>query len=185
MTKETDVRLQVVSQKVSKTLTGYKQSLETGQKISAALLGKPKPKDFSSKVSVRLREGYSKGTIKVSPRAGRGKGGYRIDLGHYVRSSFEANYCRFLKWLGVEYRYEPKRFVLTLPNGTTTYAPDLFLPALNLWRELKGYMREDDALKLKLFKEQYPSEEIDLVFQTEGNWTKMTNILKNEIPNWE
>src|SRR3990172_2886201 len=49
------------------------------------------------------------------PKHGSAKGGTRTDLGFYVRSSWEANYARYLKWLQsngeiIEWHYEPDTF---------------------------------------------------------------------------
>ena len=49
------------------------------------------------------------------PKNRRAKGGTRKDLGFYVRSTWEANYARYLKWLQLngqieEWAYEPKTF---------------------------------------------------------------------------
>lgn len=38
------------------------------------------------------------------------RGGHRDDLGHFVRSSWEANFARVLQFLKVEYIYEPLEF---------------------------------------------------------------------------
>lgn len=173
-------------ERIRATLTGRKYSPDHGQKISKALTGKPKPQGFGQRVSQARRAGFRDGTIKVSPLSGYGKGGYRVDLGHFCRSRFEANYCRFLNLIGVEYQYEPKRFVLVLPDGMErTYAPDLYLPSLNLWRELKGYMSTKGADKIEAFRKQYPTEQLDVVFEQKGNWPKMISSLKKEIPSWE
>ena len=40
------------------------------------------------------------------------KSGIRADLGFYVRSSWEANFARLLLYLGILFKYEPKRFLL-------------------------------------------------------------------------
>ena len=57
------------------------------------------------------------------------KGGFRADLGHYVRSSWEADYARVLVYLGQPYEYESRTFVLTRSDGSTlTYTPDFYLP---------------------------------------------------------
>jgi hypothetical protein len=52
------------------------------------------------------------GARRVGGRYAHATGGKRADLGGlYVRSNMEANYLRFLTFLGIPWRYEPKTFV--------------------------------------------------------------------------
>ena len=46
--------------------------------------------------------------------AQHGKHSFRKDLHHYCRSKWEANYCRYLLWLGKKYQYEPKTFIMSI-----------------------------------------------------------------------
>lgn len=90
------------------------------------------------------------------------KAGFRKDLGHFVRSSWEANFCRILKHLGIQYEYETKTF--PLQNGET-YTPDFYLPNKNRYYEIKGYNYNDkyarfaneNNAKLTLIDERYYS----------------------------
>lgn len=98
--------------------------------------------------------------------------GYQFDLGHPVRSGWERKYADWLIQQGIQYFYEPKRFML---NGIA-YIPDFFLPAkrmikfgvhekdvndnliqnggiwLDTWIEVKGYMGDKDKEKIDRFK---------------------------------
>jgi len=76
---------------------------ETGKKISQKLKGRK-----NLKASITLKRRILNGEIKLSPFAGYSKYGFRKDLNHFVRSSWEANTCRILKFLGVEYKYETR-----------------------------------------------------------------------------
>ena len=85
------------------------------------------------------------------------KAGYREDLGHYVRSSWEADMARVFRYLGWEYQYEPQTFELVKDDGKKfTYTPDFFVPEQNTWFEIKGWMDNVSAEKTALFQEQYP-----------------------------
>ncbi len=85
------------------------------------------------------------------------KSGYREDLGHYVRSSWEADIARVFRYLGWEYQYEPQTFELVKANGSTiTYTPDFYVPEQNIFYEIKGWMDDVSAEKIALFNEQYP-----------------------------
>jgi len=87
-------------------------------------------------------EAQSKGIIKT-PSAGRA--GYRTDLsdGNYYKSSLEADFARFCKFINLEYLYEEKTFKISDSDGKTRrYTPDFFLPDLNLYVELKGIRKD-------------------------------------------
>jgi len=94
--------------------------------------------------------------------------GFREDLGHYVRSSWEADFARVLKHLGTPYQYEPRRFTLSRADGSTlTYAPDFFVPESRCFYEIKGWMDERSAEKIRLFREQYPDETLVVIDKTQ------------------
>jgi DNA polymerase III alpha subunit len=95
------------------------------------------------------------------------KSGYREDLGHYVRSSWEADLARVFRHLGWEYQYEPRTFELSRENGTTlTYTPDFYVPEQNTFYEVKGWMDSASAEKIVLFREQYPEQNLIVVDKT-------------------
>ena len=94
--------------------------------------------------------------------------GYRKDLGHYVRSSWEADFARVLKHIGVQYRYEARRFTLSRADGSTlTYAPDFFVPESHCFYEIKGWMDDKSAEKIRLFREQFPNETLVVIDKTQ------------------
>lgn len=66
----------------------------------------------------QIKNGKSKG--KNNPSYGKvyhSKSGFRKDLGHSVRSSWEANVCRILNKYNIVYEYEKHTF--KLKDGTT------------------------------------------------------------------
>jgi len=84
------------------------------------------------------------------------KGGFRKDLGHYVRSAWEADFARILKLHNVDYDYEPQSFVLKKANGeVVNYTPDFYTSVDNTFYEIKGWMHEADQEKIDLFRQQY------------------------------
>jgi hypothetical protein len=64
------------------------------------------------------------------------RGGYRKDLGHYVRSSWEANFARLLIYLKKSYAYEPKTFNV---GNDMYYTPDFL--SNNIYYEIKGHAK--------------------------------------------
>jgi len=115
--------------------------------------------------------------------AQHGKHAFKKDLGHHCRSNWEANYIRFLLWIGKKYKYEPKTFVITLPDGIKgTYTPD-FLVNDNEWHELKGWENRSKLKKWEIFQKQYPKEKFLLIDRTK--YKQIEKTYKYIIPNWE
>lgn len=139
--------------KISSTLMSVPKSIEHNQKVSKSVKkawedGKFDTKEY--KEAVRL--GYENGKDtsgknnhmygKPAPKgSGTGKGGIRKDIGHYVRSAWEANICRIIKYIGREYQYEPTRFFLNIDGKDCSYCPDIYFPAKNLYYEIKGHAK--------------------------------------------
>jgi hypothetical protein len=92
----------------------------------------------------------------------RGKGGFREDLGHYVRSNWEANFARILRLQGKSYEYEPKSFQLAEGN---TYTPDFLVDGV--FYEIKGYWTEVAKHKLESFRKQFPDVVVQIIEGTE------------------
>lgn len=108
-----------------------------------------------------------------------GKGGKREDLGHYVRSNWEANVARILKFQGRKYEFEKHSFQLS--NGKV-YIPDFYLPEENLYLEVKGVMIEKCLSKYNLAKKEYPGENFKLISPKE--YDKLRLEYKDKIL-WE
>jgi hypothetical protein len=107
-------------------------------------------KNMSIGAARRIRENNS--------RSERGKGGYREDLGHYVRSNWEANFARILKLQGKQYKYEPLTF--TLSSGKT-YTPDFLVG--ETFYEVKGYWTELAKNKFESFLKDYPNVKVKII----------------------
>lgn len=80
-----------------------------------------------------------------------GNGGFREDLGIYVRSNWEANFARILKYSNIEFLYEPDTFCV---SEAVTYTPDFKVG--KVYFEIKGYMDEKSKNKIKLFRQKFP-----------------------------
>jgi hypothetical protein len=110
------------------------------------------------------------------------KSGIREDLGHFVRSTWEANYARILKYLNVQYEFEPDIIWLKRSDGTEiSYRPDFKVG--NLYIEIKGYWYGDAIEKMKMLKEQYPDIEVKIIDARIYN--RLQKVYKNKINNWE
>lgn len=84
----------------------------------------------------------------------RGKGGFRQDIGLYVRSRWEANFARILIHLQVPFQYEKRTFHL---SDGRTYTPDFCIDG-SVWIEIKGYMGVAAHSKIEQFRADYPDE---------------------------
>jgi len=73
-----------------------------------------------------------------------------------MRSSWEMAYAKYLDKLGIKWLYESKTFDL----GDCTYTPDFYLPEQNKYIEIKGWWRNNDKRKFKLFIKKYPNKNI-------------------------
>jgi hypothetical protein len=95
--------------------------------------------------------------------SGIGKSGFREDIGHFVRSTWEANFARWLRYLDIPYIYEPKGFRLS--NGKVYILdfciyPDSDIPT---YIEIKGYKNNEFMDKYNLFCSDYPNIEVGLI----------------------
>jgi len=88
-----------------------------------------------------------------------GKCGVRSDLGHYVRSRWEANVGRWLLWQKLEYCYEPQVFDL---DGEG-YCPDFWVRDWRVWFEVKGLWHARSRRKVKNFLQQNPKDRLVIV----------------------
>lgn len=129
----------------------------------------------------KMRAGYS-----------RSRGGSREDLGgQYFRSSWEANYARYLNWLKekgeiVGWEYEPKTFIFEkIKRGTRAYTPDfrVTFESHYEWHEVKGWMDDKSRTRLDRMARYFPGEKVILV---DSKWFKSANkTLRSLIQNWE
>ena len=116
----------------------------------------------------------------------RARGGKRKDLNNiYFRSSWEANVARYYNHKNIKWKFEPKQFIFeNADDGIVSYTPDFYLPELDKWVEVKGWMDEKSRKKLDKFKTYYPLEysKLELVAKTEY---KEISKNKDKILNWE
>ena len=142
-----------------------------GRKISMALSGRSLESLWGKEKAEKFKKAHSKRNKGTNnPMFGKSpphrKGGFRIDLEHYVRSSWEADFARILRLHHLDYQYEPKTFTLQKDNKILTYTPDFYVPSQNTFYEIKGWLHSIDTEKINLFKEQYPQTNLVLISAT-------------------
>ncbi len=150
--------------------------------------GPEKAAEIRAKISARL-SGRGNPMYGRPPKENKtyAKDGYREDLGHYVRSSWEADMARVFRYLGWEYHYESRTFELVRTDGSTlTYTPDFFLPEQDTWYEIKGWMDNASAEKIALFQQQYPECKLVVVDKTlfAEFQVKYANLVDWECPEY-
>ena len=121
----------------------------------------------------------------------RSNGGFRKDIGMYVRSSWEHNYALVLNWRQergqiVRWEYEPETFEFPVKRGNRSYKPDfkVFFPdGHHEWHEVKGYMDADSRVKLKRMAKYYPEEVVKLI---DGPvYRDLSKLFQKMLPGWE
>lgn len=135
--------------------------------------------------------GYSKINMNTNAYS-RTKSGKREDLnGLFVRSSWEANYARYLNWLISvnqisSWEYEKDTFEFPIKRGSKFYTPDFKvfnLDATFEYHEVKGWMDAKSKTKLSRMKRYYPA--IKLVLIGEKPYKEIASKVGRMIPNWE
>ena len=132
---------------------------------------------------------FNKGREKLKgmPKSKYSKtGGLREDLNKYFRSKWEANIARTFNYSNIVWEFEPKRFYFNdIGDGIESYLPDFYLPELDIWIEVKGWMKDLDKLRINKFKEFYPEEYEKMVLIEEKLYIKIGKELSHLIPKWE
>ena len=139
--------------RISSTMKNVEKSEEHCKNLSIALKKSWKDGVFENPDYLEAkRKGYEKRRSykgkgnpmygKPSPKgSGRGKGGIREDIGHYVRSTWEANICRICNLIGRKYEYEKERFFINIDGQEYSYCPDLFFEDKRYYYEIKGHAK--------------------------------------------
>ncbi|BAZ13934.1 hypothetical protein NIES4071_57740 [Calothrix sp. NIES-4071] len=163
---------------------GYKHTKETRAKFSQQRRGRILSPEHRILLSKRRKDGFASGRLKLSPKAGFGKGGFRKDIGHYVRSSYEHVFALWLIHLGLYYKYEPQVFTLNINNEVTTFTPDFWVDGY--WFEIKNPYNvtlSSFQEKLKEFKLQYPDEVIFIIIgDSTWNNPEAINVTISNLP---
>jgi len=193
----------------TKGMLGKKHSEKTKiilKRKSKAITDSFTKKDWEKRAEKSLQTKIKNGTLnslrnRENPYS-RTKGGKREDLDNkFFRSMVEANYARYLNFLGHKWEYEPKDFYFDgIRHGTVSFTPDFYDKTTNKWIELKGWFDLKSVTKIKRFKKFYPKEfsKLIIITQSKKSWQKAIELTLNVeryesiakkckyfIPNWE
>lgn len=131
-------------------------------------------------VSLSTRRKHSAASRRVlkGRLKSRGKAGFRVDLNRSFRSSWEANYARYLNYRGVKWEFEPETFDL---KSGKLYTPDFKIN--NFYVEVKGWMDHLSVEKIRDFTQEYPDKVLFIVGKSV--YIDIQVRLGRNIPNWE
>jgi hypothetical protein len=104
---------------------------------------------------------------------------------HGYRSGLEDQISEQLKATHNSWSYESEKLKYTIPERIATYTPDFVLIKQNgekMYVETKGRFTTADRKKMKLVKENNPSLDIKLLFQTPKN--RITKASKTTYADW-
>jgi len=172
LTKNTDCRLEIIAEKSSYRQKGRKLGSYVdryGFDKAQEIKNKQSQWNTNKKVSEKTKEKMSKtrrakilnGEIFFVPEP-RSKSGFREDINHFVRSAWEANICRVLKYNNKNYEYESKNCRFDL-DELGIIIIDLFIPEDNLYIEVKGRLEEKSKLKMKRLIAKYPDLNLKVI----------------------
>ena len=122
----------------------------------------------------------------------RGRGGTRPDIGIFVRSGWEANYCRYLNLIKsagliTDWAYEPDTFEFEgIRRGTRFYTPDFKLTHPDgtvEYVEIKGWMDPKSKTKLKRMLKYHPKVTVTVIGL--ADYLSLAYKWRSKIPNWE
>lgn len=139
---------------------------------------------------VERNQAISRGTTGVPKKGGysRCRGGFRKDLGHYVRSRWEADICRIFKYHGKAYDYESYTIRLDDNGRNLTWIVDLVDPnkfMSNGLIEVKGWWDKKSKKKLELLRIQRPDIYNRMTFIEVADMKKLIVKYSKLIPGWE
>lgn len=131
------------------------------------------PNDFPENLLVTPAFVVQGQTQKARPKRvhqGKTKNGFRQHLGFTVRSTWENNFCLYLKHKKIKFEYEPETFYFPEKTGARGYLPDFRLPQKDgsyIWCEVKGHLDSAGRTKMKRMKKHYPEVFNNLTYVVE------------------
>ena len=182
-----------------KGMLNKKHSKETLKIMSQATLdmwanpnSKVNQDEHRQQLSDRMMENQKKGILRNG--YSRGSQGKREDLGNiFFRSSWEANYARYLNFLITQghlykWEFEPDTFWFeSIKRGVRSYLPDFKLwdtkDSNPYYVEVKGWMDDKSKTKIKRMAKYYPDIRLDVVAKKE--YTEIKKKLSRLIQGWE
>lgn len=154
LTKETDDRVAANSIAVSKATIGK--------------IGRPHSEETKRKISQKL---------SINNKGGRAK--WHEVAGQKVQGTWERNVAvKFeelgIKWVKLKVHKDILEYVMD--DNVRSYTPDFYLPAYDVYLEIKGYWWGRDREKMDIVLRTYPDKKIIIVEKTD-----YVRILRGEL----
>jgi hypothetical protein len=146
---------------------GRKHTEEHKAHMRRVMVGKNVGKERSEETRQKLSEAGLRAYANGRPITTSRERIYRNSPGWHAGTWFrclnsEGVAARQMDEAGISWRYEPRRFRLSIG----TYTPDFYLPEFDVWLEIKGYLRPGEREKHEAFREE-TGKTLVLVMQTE------------------
>lgn len=171
-------------------MLGKKHSEETKAKISELLAGRDVPRE---RVVRGMRTRAEKGTLCRQRVECSWKSGW-CEVGEkrfYARSSWEANYSRYLQWLKengeiAEWEHEPETFWFEgVRRGCVSYLPDFKVTLPNStveFHEVKGWMDARSKTKIRRMAKYHPAVVLKVI---DGKaYTQLKRNVSSIVKGW-
>lgn len=135
----------------------------------------------------KSRNAINKKILELEGKAPQGKKnkksiiGKRKDLGNqFLRSSWEANCCRWFNLMKYKWIYEPQVFFFEgIKKGTNSYCPDFYIQKKDIYVEVKGYLTAKGKTAIRRFAKYFPEEFKKLRAITGSKGTQATKFFKS------
>ena len=146
---------------------GRSHTEESKARMSASMIGKNVGKERSAETRQKLSEAGLRAYANGRPITTSRERIYRNSPGWHAGTWFrclnsEGVAARQMDEAGIAWRYEPRRFRLSIG----TYTPDFYLPEFDIWVEIKGYLRPGEQKKMDAFRRE-TGKTLVLVMQTD------------------
>lgn len=114
-------------------------------------VGKERSEETRRKLSEAGKRSYREGRHLSVPRKKQYRNAPGWHNGTWFRCLNSEGVCaRQLDEAGIEWHYEPRRFLLSVG----CYTPDFYLPEFDTWLEIKGYMRPKERERIEVFRRE-------------------------------
>lgn len=164
-------RAEEIRQKLKISHQGKSATHETRKKMSLTRKKLRPSEETKAKLSFVRKQKMASGEIILSPKAGSGRGGFREDLGHYVRSTYEYLFAKRLKDFSIAYEYEPEVF----ETAHGSYRPDFKIAGK--YYEIKNSFNANDPLFLKKKQAMLSEHCLEITVLIGDQWSKDQNSL--------
>lgn len=172
-------------------MLGKKHSEKTKSEMSKTKAGVPVPPE---RVMAMLKTKEARKTLYQPRNKTSWKAGWRVigDKRIYARSSWEANYARYLDFQKAhsiinEWEHEPVTFWFDkIKRGVRSYLPDFRITTARgdeEFHEVKGWMDSRSKTKLKRMKKYYPNVKIILI--EKDRMRQIRHSVAGLIAGWE